>query len=118
MTVAARDEARWFAVRCVFAVGPVGDDGVQTYEERITLWRAEGFDAAIALAEAEAAEYAAVIEERPDVYLGLAQCYELADEVGNGAEVFSLMRDSRLPPSDYLNAFFDSGDERQETDQP
>ena len=107
--------APWFAVRCIFAFED-GDGGeVRTYEERITLWRASRFDEAIALAEAEAAEYAAAIGEHPDAYLGLAQCYQLADDVGDGAEVFSLMRDSRLAPTDYLNTFFDTGDERQQT---
>jgi hypothetical protein len=115
MTTAPDAETRWFAVRCIFATGEIDDNGVRTYEERITLWRAPGFDEAIALAEAEAAEYAAVLEESADAYLGLAQCYELADELGSGAEVFSLMRDSRLAPADYLGAFFDSGDERQQT---
>ncbi len=107
---------RWLAVRCIFAVGESGPDGLQTYEERITLWRAAGFDEAIALAEAEAVEYATFIAGSPDAYLGLAQCYELADEVGNGAEVFSLMRDSHLGPTEYLDAFFDSNREHQETE--
>jgi hypothetical protein len=106
-------DLHWFAVRCIFEVGGAGDGEVQTYEERITLWRASGFGEAIALAEAEAVEYASALEQRPDAYLGLAQCYQLADEVGVGAEVFSLMRDSRLAPAEYLKTFFDSGGERQ-----
>lgn len=31
----------------------------------------------------------------------------------DGAEVFSLMRDSDLEPDDYLDAFFSTGNERQ-----
>ncbi|MGH2943305.1 MAG: hypothetical protein ACRDLN_11105 [Solirubrobacteraceae bacterium] len=31
----------------------------------------------------------------------------------HGAEVFSLMRDSVLEPADYVDRFFDTGDERQ-----
>lgn len=104
----------WFSVRCVFAVptaAPASGEGeAMTYEERVTLWRASGFDAAIALAEQEAHDYADDVEA---LYLGLAQAYRLAEPPGHGTEVFSLMRDSDLDTEDYLDAFFDTGEERQ-----
>ncbi|WP_446219379.1 hypothetical protein [Micromonospora sp. IBHARD004] len=99
----------WFSVRCVFQYG---SDAPLVYEERITVWRAVSFDAAVALAEAEAAEYA---NEVDCSYLGFAQAYRMFDELGHGAEVYSLMRDSQLPPDAYLTAFFDTGEERQGT---
>ena len=37
----------------------------------------------------------------------------MAEPLGDGAEVFSLMRDSDLTPHEYLDHFFDTGDERQ-----
>ena len=97
---------QWFAVRCVFR------DTTSTtfYEERVTLWRAESFEAAIEQAEAEAHDYAEVLSLR---YLGLAQAYKLADLPGDGAEVFSLCRESELGERAYLDAFFDTGTERQ-----
>lgn len=62
-----RTDQDWFSVRCIFR----SDAGTPPwYEERITLWRAASFDAAIALAEAEAAEYA---DQVGIVYLGLAR---------------------------------------------
>ena len=84
------------------------------YEERITLWRARDFEHAIELAEAEAARYC---EDLTDVqYVELAQAYELVDDpTVQGAEVFSLIRDSALPPSDYVDRFFDTGEEHQST---
>jgi hypothetical protein len=107
----------WFSVRCVFAVPTAApasegdsDDDAMTYEERVTLWRASGFDTAIALAEQEARDYADDVEA---LYLGLAQAYRLAEAPGHGSEVFSLMRDSDLDTEDYLDAFFDTGEERQ-----
>jgi hypothetical protein len=103
----------WFAVRCVFAVGWPPEAVGETYEERITLWRAPSAEEAIARAEAEAVEYAAVIEDGPSTYTGLAQCYRLVDEPGDGVEVFSLMRNSTLEPAAYLDRFFDTGSERQ-----
>jgi hypothetical protein len=102
-------EVGWFSVRCVFRVGP-GLRG-RSYEERLTLWRAESFDQAIILAEAEALGYAA--EKTDTVFAGLAQAYRMFDAPEHGAEVFSLIRDSELNPQAYLTAFFDTGQERQ-----
>ena len=102
-------ELGWYSVRCVFQGGA---DIPNTYEERMTLWRAGSFDAAVARAEAEAAGYAAEVGL---TYLGFAQAYHLFDEPGHGAEVYSLMRDSALAPDAYLTAFFDTGQERQGT---
>ncbi|MEQ4301460.1 hypothetical protein ABNF97_08725 [Plantactinospora sp. B6F1] len=99
----------WFAVRCVFRLRA----GVasQLYEERLTLWRTQSFEQAVALAEDEALGYAA---ERPDMdFVWFAQAYQLFDEPGHGAEVFSLVRASELEPPAYLTRFFDSGEERQ-----
>lgn len=77
------------------------------------MWRADSADDAIAQAEAEALKYAAAIEESPSTYTGLAQCYHLVNEPRDGAEVFSLMRESNLAPDVYLDQFFDTGSERQ-----
>ena len=106
--------ADWFALRCVFELSQ--DDGTEpqmaTYEERVTLGRAQTFDQAIAEAEMDAESHAETVGSR---FLGLSQAYRLAETPGHGAEVFSsLMRDSRLVPSDYLAAFFDTGGEHQE----
>ncbi len=81
-----------------------------TFEERITLWYAESMADAVALAEAEARDYAVTMGAE---YTGLAQGFALVDEPGHGTEVFSLMRDSDLVADAYLDIFFDTGDERQ-----
>jgi hypothetical protein len=96
----------WFSVRCIFK-----DLDSDIYEERITLWRAQDFDHAIALAEAEADEYAQAIGGLE--YLNFAQAYHLADEPESGSEIFSLMRDSPINRQEYLDTFFDTGSERQ-----
>lgn len=104
----------WYAVRCVFrSAWAETSEGlppdVHLYEERITLWQATSAEEAIALAEAEAVEFA----DDEDDYLDLAQAYKLFDEPGaQGAEVFSLMRSSSLDSDAYLDTFFDTGDER------
>jgi hypothetical protein len=96
------EPGKWYAVRCLFQwTGP--------YEERITLWHAADLGTAIALAESEATEYA---ENTGVTYLELAQAYEIGEEQpGPGSEVFSLLRDSVMPPPEYLNHFFDTGGE-------
>ncbi len=103
----------WYAVRCVFrsAWAETSEGlppGVHLYEERVTLWQATSLEEAIALAEAEALEYA----DEDDDYLDLAQAFKLFDDPSSGAEVFSLMRSSTLEPDEYLDTFFDTGDER------
>ena len=103
--------ATWFSVRCVFRIFDEArsvDGGA--YEERITLWQANSSDEAIALAEAEAAEY---VEGANIEFAGLAQSFQLFDPPASGSEVFSLIRDSDLQPKDYLDRFFDTGAERQ-----
>lgn len=105
--------------RCLFRKNwpptDTSSDG-HRYEERITVWQASSADEAIAKAEIEASEYAAVIEEAPDEYLGLAQSYALSDRPDQvGAEVFSLIRSSTLEPESYLDTFFDTGQEHQQS---
>jgi hypothetical protein len=99
---------QWFGVRCVFKWG-----NQPTYEERVTLWYATSFDEAIEAAELEAERYA---DGHDYDYLGIAQSYEITDAtIGNGSEVFSLLRDSDLDPDDYVDSFFDTGSERHQT---
>lgn len=98
----------WYCVRTLFHFRR---ESTATYEERLTLWLATGFSAAVALAEAEAYEYADSVDDC--AYVGLAQAYELSEAPGHGTEVFSLMRDSGLATDAYVSAFFDTGSERQ-----
>jgi hypothetical protein len=108
------ESSGWFGVRCIFRVA-AASTGIRTYEERVTVWRAADPDAAIGMAEAEAREYAEAIDAD---YLELAQVYVMADSLGDGAEVFSLVRDSSLNTAEYLAAFFDTGSEHQTSADP
>lgn len=84
-----------------------GEEG--RYEEWITLRNVPSAELAIERAEAEAEEYIADLQGVTS--LQFAQSFALFDIPGDGAEVFSLMRDSRLLPDDYLMAHFDTGTE-------
>lgn len=103
-----------FSVRCLFKWESRRDpEKDNTYEERITLWKAQDIDDAIAKAEIDARQYAKDIEAE---YLGFAQAYFMYDQSdSSGIEVFSLVRDSDLDENDYLDAFFDTGFERQKS---
>lgn len=102
----------WYTVRTVVHRQ---DEGV--FEERITLWRRSDPDEAAEAALAESAEFATDVG---GVDCGLAQVYEPhGDDVGGlrsaaeGCEIFSLVRQSELDPSGYLDTFFDTGREQQ-----
>lgn len=118
MTKSIRGEQPWYAVRCIFRMfsnqpwGPTNlRDGESAYEERITLWRATSFEDAVAKAETEALDYVDGLDGTE--YLGLAQGFQVFCDPGEGAEVFSLTRRSSLPPDEYLDRFFDTGEEYQ-----
>jgi hypothetical protein len=98
----------WYAVRCLFRW-----NRPESYEERITLWQAENFDEAIAKAEVEGDRYAASASERSIKRLDLVQAYRVYDDLQEGAELFSLLRDSSLPPEEYAKTFFATGSEHQ-----
>ena len=100
-----------FSARCLFRWANRSGSNQMTYEERITLWAADSDDDAIAMAEDEAATYAAANDVE---YLNLWQCYAMFDEVAaSGIEVFSLLRESSLEPDEYLRRYFTTGSERE-----
>jgi hypothetical protein len=93
-------------------------DGLHEYEERITIWRANSFDDAIAKAEMDAREYAEDIEVN---YLGTAQAYAISDSpeeldgaevFSDGSEVFSLLRPHRLLPDEYIDQYIETSEYR------
>jgi len=74
----------WFGVRCFFKVSE------ESFEERVTLWCAHSHEEAIAMAEAEAHEYADALEGV--AYLRLTQ--KLSDRRPTCAWQRSLLSDS------------------------
>jgi len=110
-TADSEGEKPWYAVRSVFVSEAGPDNETRHYEERITIWRAADFEEAMERAEAEALEY---IEDLDADYLvDFGQAFHLFEAPGDGAEVFSLIRDSALEPERYLTTFFNTGEERQ-----
>ncbi|MFJ2608356.1 hypothetical protein ACIO13_25760 [Streptomyces sp. NPDC087425] len=101
------NDISWYGVRCVFRHQTLG-----VYEERVTLWTARSLDEAISRAESEAMEYCGFLEDV--AYVRFAEAFRMVEPPGEGIEVFSLMRDSDLPPGDYVERFFSTGLERSD----
>lgn len=81
------------------------------YEERITVWTARNQSFALRKAEAEATRYAKQNRLR---YLGYIELFWMFNELpSNGVEVFSLLRESDLPPARYIRTHFNTGFEKQ-----
>ena len=103
----------WYGAKCVFLHTQIDSCPGQVYEERVILVRAESFDEAILCAERMAEEYSADLDGCS--YTGFVDVFHLYDEeIGNGTEVYSLMRTSNLGKDDYLNSFYDTGAERSQ----
>ena len=103
-------ESKWYGVRTLnrWLDTPTGKE---TYEERVTIWMANSGEEALALAAEEAIAYSEIngLED-----LGFAQAFWMSTSPAQGSEVFSLLRDSDLQLDDYLNAYSDTGAERQQ----
>lgn len=102
-------EKSWYGVKLIYQLTGFAESA---FEERVVIVRASQFDEAIARAEAMSFDY----ESTEVVYLGYAMACHIADEsgpsLGEGAEVFSLIRTSNLSPERYLDHFHDTGAER------
>jgi hypothetical protein len=94
----------WYAVRHIVKNGCA-------FEERVTLWFAASFDEAMDRARAEAEQYVSLDDGWE--LLELFQAYRTSDVPQNGAEVFSLIRESDLAASEYIDRFFATGGEFQ-----
>lgn len=102
----------WYSAMCIFLHTGIKSSHGQVYEERAILVRAESFDEALSRAEVMAEEYAKDVEGCS--YTGFVNVFHLFDEnVGDGAEIYSLMRTSDLSTDEYLDRFYDTGTERR-----
>ena len=94
----------WYSAQCIFLHAEKEHGPKQMYEERIVLLRAKSREAAIEQAEQEAKEYCKdLIGTR---YLGYVNIFELYDDIGDSAEVFSSMQKSDLSPEEYLDLHY------------
>lgn len=83
------------------------------YEERITIWHARDFDDAIERAAAETNDYIKDIDGVDTDFYQAYEIYPLVGDIPDGAEVFSLMRDSELDTDSYIARYFSTGEEHE-----
>ena len=102
----------WYAAKSVYRHHSVSDgSGQGTFEERVVLLRASNVEDAIARAETEAMAYCGA--DGGITYLNFVDVFHLIDDiVGDGTEIYSLVRESDLSDDGYLERFYDSGSER------
>ncbi len=103
----------YYSARCIFQFTHKNSDKYKyNYEERVVLLRANSFDKAIAQAVDEADLYA---DSNEGLYSGLINVYRLYDpvrfKIQRIFEVYSSMRKSNLEMDEYLDRYFDTGDE-------
>jgi Domain of unknown function (DUF4288) len=95
----------WYSAQCVFLHADKEHGPMQMYEERIILLRANNVEAAIKQAENEAKKYSRDLDGCE--YLGYVNIFELYDqELGDGAEIFSIIQKSDLKPREYLDIHY------------
>jgi hypothetical protein len=103
------DQEPWYGVRLVYRLTGSAEPA---YEERILIVRAVDSDDAIARAEQISRD---AYESETTIYSDYAMAFNIFDEngdsLGDGVEVFSLIRKSRLDVGDYLDRFHDTGAE-------
>lgn len=79
------------------------------YEERITYWKTSSMDDAHNKAAEDARRYAANVG---GVALDFTECYGMDEEpTEDGVEVYSNIRQSDLSPREYIERFYDTGNE-------
>jgi len=99
----------WYGVRLVYRHT---NSATSRFEERIVIVQADDADSAIQKTEQLSREE---YEDEGTVYTGYAMAFHVFDEaedtLGEGVEVFSLVRNSDLSVDDYLDRFHDTGNE-------
>ena len=102
-------EASWFGAKTLYrwpnSYSEAGS-GAYVYEERVIVLRARDTYEAIVRAEQEAVRYASAAADGTE-YLGAVDVYEMCEDVGDGTEVFSLLRSTPLAPKEFLHRYHD-----------
>jgi len=99
----------WYGAKALFVHDDIStQDGKPCYEERVVILLAEGEDQAISLAEDEANEYVKNLDETR--FLGFISVFHtFIEELGNGSEVYSIMRSIDMEEEEFVDHYFDDG---------
>lgn len=107
-------EEPWYAAKCIFRHDDLAEKDT-VYEERIVLFKANSFEEAKDLAEAEAKDYIANCEGKTTCtdFMNIFHLFD--NEIKSGTEIYSVMRTSDKSESDFLDHYYDDGTEHTQT---
>lgn len=102
----------WYAVKCLFLHKDLKRrNGMNNYEERILLVKADDFDEAIEKAEKEAKEYCSNLNNEVE-YLNFCNAFHIAElKINDKTEIYSLITPSALDKTTYIKTHYDTGGE-------
>lgn len=103
----------YYAAKCVFACDLV-DNGERkpAFEERIVLLQATSFAEAFEMAAIEGRRYAGEDQSSHRTrFIACVGVFLVQDPLETGVQVFSMIRESPLPPDAYLRQFHRTGTE-------
>ena len=110
------DQEPWYGAKCIFLHTNIESLPGRVYEERIILVKATSVDEAISQAEQEAQNYAQ--DSGGCTYTGFIDVFHIfSEQIGDSTEIYSLMRRSDLNVKDYLDHFYDTGEERTQKER-
>jgi hypothetical protein len=106
-------DQKWFGAKTIYQwprMSGVNAPGEHVYEERVTLLRARDLSDAVVRGEKLAEKYARELGSAE--YLRFIDAFEIADDIADGAEVYSITRSSPLSPVTFLDRYYDDGTQR------
>lgn len=103
---------KYYTAKSIYRHLDIGNGGEPTplYEERMVIVESDSFDNALREAEAEALLYAEQFENVS--FAGYIDLFELNHKnMEPGSEFYSLIRRSNLETNEYIDKFYDTGNE-------
>lgn len=100
-------QQQWYSVRSIFRRDRIEEGKlVRLFEERVVVFRAASGEEALAKGRAEAQRYAAS-ETQPTMLDHVVAFGTWAEELREGEEVWSCLRELDISDADYLDRFYE-----------
>lgn len=105
--------SNYYTAKSIYRHLEIGNEGGEVsslYEERMVIIESDSFDNAVMEAEREALAYADQFDNVD--FGGYIDVFELSiNDISPGSEFYSLIRRSNLNIDDYIDRFYDTGEE-------
>jgi hypothetical protein len=102
---------RWYGVKCLFEhFGLSKVPEAHAYEERVIVVLAASFDDALGKAKKLSVSYT---DGSSIKYMGYCNAYAMDEAViTEGTEVYSVMRETKLAPTAFIDHYYDDGTDK------